>query len=48
MGVKERNFPKQVGSGIIAGAGGVIGMNAASFALQAVQSVVMLEGGAEE
>ena len=48
MGVKDRNFPKQIGSTVMAGVGGSVGVNGAVTAINAVSSMMSFEGGAKE
>ena len=48
MGVKDRNFPKQVGSTVIAGGGTVATIGGSSMALTAIGSLLQMEGGTPE
>jgi len=50
LGISDRNFPKQIGSTVVTGAGGVVGGQAAGMAIDVMSSVATLafEGGSEE
>jgi hypothetical protein len=40
MGVKDRNFPKQIGSTLLAGASGVLGFNGAKGAVDVFSALL--------
>ena len=48
MGIKDRNFPKQIGSTVIGGVSGALGASGASSALSSISSLFMFEGGDKE
>ena len=46
MGVKDRNFPKQIGSAVIAGSSTVAGIGGSSVIMGGVSALFQMEGGA--
>ena len=50
MGVKDRNFPKQVGSTVLTASGGLLAANGLGYGSQAISSImqILAEGGTPE